>query len=161
MPRKAIHGHTRKGHRHPIYRSWEAMIRRCTKEKSNDYDRYGGRGIKVYPDWLSYEVFLEWAKISGWRAGLTLERINVNGNYEPSNCSWATRKQQANNKRDTHWIEVYGRMVTIEEALKATGNIVNHKLALQRLTRGWAVMKALTTPKLRIVKEGTWVKATI
>lgn len=81
------------------YKTWVSMIRRCTKENEKDYPRYGGRGIKVCDSWLnSFENF--YADM-GERPSLnhSIDRFNVNGNYEPSNCRWATSSQQERNKR--------------------------------------------------------------
>ncbi|MBB6446493.1 AP2 domain-containing protein [Bacillus benzoevorans] len=91
------HGHTAKNS--PEYRSWRSMITRCEDESVNNYERYGGRGIKVCKRWRnSFESFLS---DMGKRPTLsyTLDRIDVNGNYEPSNCRWADLTQQAINKR--------------------------------------------------------------
>lgn len=84
-----------------IYKVWEAMKRRCNSEVCEKYPIYGGRGITYCKEWENFEPFHRWAMENGYEEHLTIDRIDVNGNYEPSNCRWSTWKQQANNKRNT------------------------------------------------------------
>lgn len=94
-----------KKHKERLYRVWASMIQRCINPKVKAYKDYGGRGIAVCDEWYKYLAFREWAKNSGYNpdarfSECTIDRIDVNGNYEPSNCRWVDMKTQATNKRN-------------------------------------------------------------
>jgi hypothetical protein len=77
------------------------MRARCLDRNHKDYRHYGGRGIKIAPEWDSYPVFRDWAASAGYAAGLTIDRIDNDGDYKPGNCRWATWSQQRRNRRDS------------------------------------------------------------
>lgn len=82
-----------------LYRIWNGMKTRCSNPNKKEYKNYGGRGIKVCDEWLKYENFYNWAINNGYKDNLTIERINNDSDYEPSNCTWITIQEQQKNKR--------------------------------------------------------------
>lgn len=128
----------------PIYKVWTNMKNRCSNPKSRDYAYYGGKGVKVYPLWAhNFDSFYDWAKKNGWKPGLTIDRIDVNGNYEPSNCRWIDMTAQCNNRTNNHWIEFNGERHTISEWARILG-IPCDRLKM-RIHRGMPLEKALTS----------------
>lgn len=121
------------------YRIWSLMCHRCSNPNSPGWKYYGGRGIRVEECWLKFSGFFR--DMGHPPPGTSLERINVNGDYGPSNCRWATRIEQANNKRSNRIVLLDGRMMTLASACREVG--VNYKTAHTRLSRGSSVATAL------------------
>jgi hypothetical protein len=114
-----------------IYRIWNGMKQRCLNPNSPNYKRYGGRGIKICDEWMNFENFLNWAKSTEYNDTLSIERDNYNRNYEPSNCRWATCKEQANNRSNNTFITVSGITLNIKqwsEYLNVGYSFLKHKL---------------------------------
>ncbi len=123
----------------PEYRTYHHMLSRCN---SDDPD-YGGRGISVCKRWQGEGGFERFLADMGPRPdGTTLERKNVNGNYTPSNCIWATTVAQANNKRSNHYVTHKGRTLTVAQWSRELG--INYQTLQSRLHNGWAIADALS-----------------
>lgn len=128
-----------------LYKCWAHMKERCYREADSDYKNYGGRGIRVCDEWRNdYLAFKEWALANGYEPSLTIDRIDYNGNYEPSNCRWATWKEQSNNRRGLHYLTYNGETKTLTEWSEITG-ISFTTLYMRLTTYGWSVEKALST----------------
>lgn len=129
-----------------IHDIWRAIIDRCCNKKNKNYFNYGGRGITICEEWKNdFLNFYNWAIVNGYRDDLTIDRINVNGNYEPDNCRWADTDTQANNKRTNCYIEYEGETNTISEWAKKY-NMKYGTLRTRLKVYKWSVEKALTTP---------------
>lgn len=126
-----------------LWYRWHGIKKRCLDENSERYHQYGGRGIKVCEEWLeSFDNFAEWALSNGYADDLTLERIDVNGDYCPENCKWITLQEQAFNKRDTRWVEYRGERIQLRilcERLGVTYDTVHDRI----YKRGWSVEDAI------------------
>jgi hypothetical protein len=117
---KLRHGHARAGKCSKAYSKWASMIARCTNPAEISYPNYGGRGIKVCDRWLhSFDNFL--ADLGEPVSGQIIDRIDVNGNYEPSNVRWVSRKDSARNTRKTVWVVYLGSRMSVAEAADLCG----------------------------------------
>lgn len=122
-------------HKEQLYRVWVSMKCRCNSKSNRWYHIYGGKGVSVFYEWENdYKKFKDWAIQSGYRKGLTLDRIDVNGNYEPSNCRWITIQEQQYNKTSNVFIEIDGVTKTLTEWCKEYG--VKMSTARGRIKRG-------------------------
>jgi hypothetical protein len=98
-----------------LYYIWQSMLQRCTRPTHHKYHNYGERGITVCDEWRTFEGFHKWAIHNGYGDNLSLDRIDDNGNYEPSNCRWTDMMTQCNNKRTNVWLERDGEIHTMAE----------------------------------------------
>lgn len=121
---------------HPVYAIWNAMINRCENPKNRAYKNYGGRGIKACPEWHDIKIFAEWAEQNGFEKGknLSIERIDVNGNYCPENCKWIDRKLQTRNRRNTVKLTINGEEKPLSEWTELFN--VSYKKVTGRYYRG-------------------------
>lgn len=134
----------------PTYRAWKAMRARCFSPSNKDYAQYGGRGITVCENWRdNFSQFL--ADMGEQPPGMTVERKDPNGPYSPDNCLWATRLQQARNRRSSRLVEVNGRRMCLSEACQRFGQ--PRTRIRDRLANGWSLMDALQTPSLGVGRK--------
>lgn len=131
----------------PEYHIWADIIQRCTNPNREWYKDYGGRGIKVCERWR-YSFTNFYADMGARPSDKhSVERVNVNGDYSPENCIWATAKIQGNNRRNNRHFEFQGRSQTLSQWCDELGLVYN--TVYQRIYDGWEIKKALTTKKLR------------
>lgn len=125
---------------------WEAMKTRCYKNNGSYlYSRYGGRGIKVCDEWLdSFMNFFDWAMNNGYEENLTIDRVDVDGDYEPNNCRWATRSEQSNNTTTNRNITYKGETRTLAEWSRILD--VPYGRLRARLKYGWSIERAFEQP---------------
>ena len=135
--------HGMKGTR--LYRIWLNIKNRCSNPKSDRFKDYGGRGINVCEEWKKdFKSFHDWSISNGYDDDLTIDRIDNDGNYEPSNCRWVTAMEQANNSRKCHVIEFNGESHNMTEWSKILG-IPRYVLSNRINTYGWDIERAFTT----------------
>lgn len=141
--RHMTHGDNRVGRRTPLYKIWAGMLRRCYNKNEERYPRYGGRGIIVCERWHDYVNFKADMQ-AGYQPGLSIERKDNSGNYEPSNCVWATRKEQCRNRTTSHFLEFDGHRKTIAEWAEIL-KLKPERIAA-RVAAGWPTPRVLTAP---------------
>lgn len=121
---------------------WKAMKQRCNNVNNKDYINYGGRGVSVHPEWYDFKNFHQWAMSSGYREGMTIERINVNGHYQPLNCTWIVNEQQADNKQRSRKFHYRGKYYTVRE-LSDMSNVKYLTLRARLIQYGWDAERAI------------------
>lgn len=137
---------THKESRSRLYRVWIGMKGRCNNCKNKAYSYYGGRGIKVCQDWdESYALFRDWALANKYQENLTIDRIDVNGNYCPENCRWVSMKVQMNNTRANRRITLNGETKTMAEWSESTG--LSYETIRNRTIKGKPADEVLQMPK--------------
>lgn len=134
------------GSRERLYCIWKGMIGRTERKSLINYKDYGGCGIKVCEQWRGdFKRFYDWAIGHGYKDGLTIDRIDITGNYCPENCRWVTMKEQNNNKRNNIKIEYKGEMLTLAQWSERLG-IERNTLKARLYKLGWTIEKAFETP---------------
>lgn len=132
-----------------IYKTYLSMKQRCYNKNCTAYKNYGLRGIKICDEWLNdFKNFYQWSIENGYKNNLTIERIDFNGNYQPSNCKWATTKEQGNNTRHCVFVTIDGVTKTIKQWCEH--NLIDIRVfSNRRYTLKWDLIKALTQPTVR------------
>ena len=121
---------------------WRGMLRRCSNVKDKSYKYYGGKGVTVCDEWKeSYGAFKTWAESNGYKDGLTLDRLDVRGDYCPANCRWVTMVEQANNRSNNRYVTYKGKRMTLSELSRMSG--INYAKLSARLKKGQSVEEAL------------------
>lgn len=134
---------------HPLYKRWMMMKQRCENPRDKRYKYYGARGISVCERWHDFALFVQDMEPS-FVPGLSIERMDDNGNYEPGNCVWATQLQQNNNSRKNRWLTLGDKTMTVSQWARETGIYVN--TIYNRIKYGWPVDRVLA--KVRFHKYG-------
>lgn len=136
-----------------IHTAWKNMRARCTNPNHREFNRYGARGIMVCKEWESFEPFYIWSLENGYDEHLSIDRVDVNGNYEPSNCRWTTWDVQVRNRRNNHYLECNGRKMIISDWARELG--ISEQGLSERINSGnWTIEEALTIPPMsRKLKE--------
>ena len=126
---------------------WYHMRSRCNNEKDTNYPRYGARGIKVCKEWeTDFNLFKGWALDNGYEEGLTIDRIDFNGNYEPSNCRWKILSEQQHNKRTTLFIFHNGEYKSLKQAYNEENPPVTYQTVKERYHKGYTEYEDLFGP---------------
>lgn len=147
-----IHGEAKRGQLTSLYNTWRGMKDRCMNPSHKSYKYYGEKGVKICLEWQkSFENFRDWALSNGYQEGLSIDRIDVKGNYEPSNCRWATLEQQANNKTTNHFLTYNGKTQTINQWADYLG--IKREIIKDRLRWGWKVDDIFETPVAQCITD--------
>ncbi len=135
--------------RTPLWKTWRNMRDRCNPSRC--LKRYGGRGIRVCDEWMSsYEAFRDWALANGYRDDLTIERKDINGNYEPENCTWITSYEQSLNRSTTKWITAFGERKPLASWVRDERCVVSGPLLSYRMRHGVDPETAMSTPPRKL-----------
>lgn len=139
------HGNAKRADNLRMYQIWHGMLARCFNEKHDKYTSYGGRGITVCERWKSFEMFIN--DMGECTLDKTIDRINNDGNYEPGNCRWATRKEQQENRSVSLNYEHNGRRMSLKDWSIELG--ISYSALRSRIrVLGWSIDSALSTPVL-------------
>lgn len=130
-----------------LYHIWNSMKQRCSNPNAISYKYYGAKGVSVCEGWQEFQPFCEWAISNGYADDLTIDRIDSCGDYCPTNCRWATNKEQQNNTSYNRLYTYNGETHNIMQWAQIMS--ISANMLYKRLLRGWDIEKALTTKSLR------------
>lgn len=134
----------RKYYDSPVFGVYNGMKKRCYKSKTDNFMNYGGRGIKICDEWLGkygFNNFHLWSMENGYRKGLSIDRIDVNGNYSPDNCKWSTVLEQANNKRNTIYVKWNDEIITLSNFSRKYN--MKYGMLYGRIRKGMSIEEAV------------------
>jgi hypothetical protein len=129
----------------PLYKKWQMIHTRCNNPNRDHSQWYCSKNIRVCEEWRQFENFYNWAIKNGYCEGLSIERIDINKGYEPSNCKWITLKEQSFNKTNTRWLTFNGKTQSLTKWAEEIGLPVS-TLKTRIYKYKWDIDKALTTP---------------
>lgn len=134
-----------------IYTTFTSMLQRVYDKNKDNYKWYGGRGIKVCNEWYNdFMAFYRWSMENGYKEGLTIDRIDTDGDYCPDNCRWVTRAEQASNRRSNIIVEYNGETMTLMQLIKKYN--LKQSVVYQRHDNGWAI-DDIVNKSVRSMKE--------
>ena len=131
------------------YASWRKMRSRCLNENDRHYDNYGGRGIKICKRWMKFENF--WKDMGNRPQGMSIDRIDRDGDYIPDNCRWATKRLQQNNRKANHYIEIDGVKQSLSDWAREKG--MSTQTIHWRLRSGWSEREAILVPTQKHIRS--------
>lgn len=130
----------------PLHAIWVSMLQRCRDKNAENYERYGGRGILVCEEWQELKPFADWAMANGYQEGLSIERLDANGNYEPGNCKWIPLILQSRNTRRSRYLTAFGETKVVAAWLEDSRCVVSRACLRTRIDLGWEAERAITLP---------------
>jgi hypothetical protein len=138
-----------------LYGIWVNMYMRCFAKNNEYYNDYGGRGITICKEWTDFIVFYDWALQNGYQDNLEIDRIDVNGNYDPGNCRFVTNKEQSRNKRNTRWYTIGNQTLCLKDWCDLFGKKFN--TVSKRLKSGQDIIEVLMKKSTKRITNALYV----
>jgi hypothetical protein len=137
--------------RNPLYCVWKSMKGRCYNENDTRFYSYGAKGVIVSEEWRYFDDFYIWSIENGYKEGLSIDRINNDGNYSPENCRWATNKQQSRNRSDNLFIKAFSENKCLQDWSEDSRCKVSRSLLSKRIYGGMDAETAISTPAQKTI----------